>query len=185
MMVMRFGLLVAAALALGCSRSKPAEMAPRDEGPAPLVQRALQHKARGASLEAEQFLVAAWDAGAPTEQVLPALLEVCFRAGRLESLKSHLDRARQLEPEDAYLPYLGAEILYALGDSPGALAEVSALIERLEAPPRAYLLRGMLLVKLGADPEEASLALQEYLRREPGGPEAKRVRSLLEESNHD
>jgi predicted Zn-dependent protease len=149
------------------------------------LQRAHDHSRRGASLQAEQYLVAAWDAGLSVSEVLPSLLEVCLGAGRLQNARLHLERARREQPEDPYLPYLEARLLYALGRVFEALTEVTELTTNPEAPAEAWLFQGSLLLETGRDADQAESALSEFLRREPGPIASRQVRAVLHRMPHD
>jgi tetratricopeptide (TPR) repeat protein len=182
---MKYASLVLVLGAFACSpQVRPT--APNEAHEASLfLERADTHAANGRSLLAEQYLVAAWDRGAPTPRVLPRLLEVCFQAGRLENLRTYVERGLRLDPESVALRYVRTEILYALGDHEEALIHLNSLIQYPDAPARAWLLRGELLAAEEAAWGEVKVMYQKYLEREPIGSEARRVSQLLKEHEYD
>lgn len=144
-----------------------------------LLANAALHERTGDTARAEQYLLAAWDRGAPLERVLPRLLEVCFEAGRLQNALFHLERARRQDPEDAGLAHLHAELLFALGRKYESLEVASQVTELEGAPADAYFLLGRLLLDLLGDRAAADVAFESYLRLAPTGRHRAWARSLL------
>jgi|GEM_PF-3007903 len=179
---MRRLILLSFCLALaGCGRSaaSPSPSVPKPTPVQSLMSRAEEHQRRGASLEAEQYLIAAWDTGVKQALVLPRLLEVCLGSGRLQNARLHVERARREEPDDLYLPYLDARLLYALGHVMEALEQINELTGDSDAPAEAWLFQGALLFETGADSELARSSLVEFLRRKPSPASSRQVRALL------
>jgi hypothetical protein len=128
---------------------------------------------------AEQYLVAALDAGASPNAVLPKLLVVCianqhYRAG-IEYATPELQR----EPENASLRFVVAELEALTGDT-GAAREDLAKVTQAEphdaAPHFAYgrLLRDAFGDMVGADRE-----FRAYLESEPHGEHANEARAYV------
>lgn len=108
------GLALASELA-GCSGRKPAPEA----APAPNADQLLATGRRlarqGNSLRAEQYLLAAMDAGIQADQAFPLLVSTCIRSGRYRSALMHVE-SRLLEmPDDLALRELSRTLRVSLG----------------------------------------------------------------------
>jgi hypothetical protein len=105
---------------LGCQRRPPVGPAPPPppQSVADLVASGRYHARLGQGLRAEQYFAAALAAGAPRQEALPPLIEVCLRGGRLQSALSHVEAALDASPGDAPLEALAASLRAALEEEP-------------------------------------------------------------------
>ena len=101
----------------GCSRAPGnAPVHPVEaHDPAVLMEMAAALAARGESNRAEQYYVAALQAGADPKEVYPPLVETCIQAGRFGSALQHAERHLRDAPEDLRLLRLAASLSEALG----------------------------------------------------------------------
>lgn len=129
-----FSLVVAALSAgsFGCARNRA--VAPsHGEGalPVDLVRQAREFSGRGESHRAEQYFLAALDAGASPEKIYPELIDACIRGGRLGSASVHVDKRLRERPDDLDLLRLSISLEEGLGHEKRALARA----EQLTASP--------------------------------------------------
>lgn len=169
----------------GCG-STPADEAQRhmkelhaSSAPHILVERGRAFAAVSDYTRAEDYFVAAIDAGASTEVTLPLLLDACVRAGKLrvaaQYAQSHLER----HPADVETRAVLGTLRAALGD--GHAAEVE-LAEAIRRRPRTASLRYTLAVVLrdvSHDSVSADRAFRDYLRLEPTGAHSEEARESL------
>jgi hypothetical protein len=150
-----------------------------ERAPERLLARGLGFAQVGDLTRAEQYLVAALDAGASPNAVLPKLLVVCianahYRAG-IEYAAPELQRS----PENASLRFVVAELEALTGDNGAArenLGRVTEAQPHEAAPHFAYarLLRDAFGDAVGADRE-----FRAYLQIEPHGGHADEARAYV------
>ncbi len=128
---------------------------------------------------AEQYLSAALDAGAPVEEVLPALLKVCVAENRFRAALTYAEPQLTAHPEDFRLRFVVASLYASIGDTVKALEH----LQRVAAakPDFAEVQYAMaVLHRDGAnDPARADAHFREYLRLDPEGPHAPEARGSL------
>lgn len=132
----------------------------------------------GQSVRAEQYLLAAWDAGASVDEVAPLLIEVCVKDGRLRSALFYVARVRRMQPSNTAVLQLSATLHSALGQSERAEQDVAALESLEPTQPEALFFLGEYLL-LHGQCERGRKYLSEYLQRAPQGEDAPWARSLL------
>jgi tetratricopeptide (TPR) repeat protein len=133
---------------------------------------------QGQGLRAEEYLRAAWDAGAPAERVAPLLVELCVESGRLQSALVYVERARRETPHHPQMIQLSASLLIALGQEKRARLDVMEL-ERLSPNyPEALYFLGEYLLEQG-ESARGTHYLESYLRRWPYAARVPWVRHLL------
>lgn len=118
---------------MGCSGSRAvAPTVVSSAGASELLSRARELTARGESHRAEQYYLAALDAGAPPGDIYPELIDVCVRGGRLGRASVHVDARMRQNPQDFRLVRLAISLREALGHSKEAaeLAEQLASSEK-------------------------------------------------------
>ena len=147
--------------------------------PAALVARGLAFASVGDLTRAEQYLVAALDAGAPADRVLPHLLEVCIAASHYRAGIEYASPELQRNPDDARLRFVVAELRALTGDVSGARSDLDIVTssQPSEAAPHfayARLLRDDFGDRVGADRE-----FRAYLRIEPHGEHRNEARGAL------
>jgi Tfp pilus assembly protein PilF len=173
--------VVATASACAPSQGKgaahDASVVATERTPERLLARGLGFAQVGDLTRAEQYLVAALDAGASPDTVLPKLLVVCianahYRAG-IEYAAPELQRT----PENASLRFVLAELEALTGDTAAARENLGRVTEARphEAGPHfayARLLRDAFGDVVGADRE-----FRAYLQIEPHGEHADEARA--------
>lgn len=132
----------------------------------------------GQSVRAEQYLLAAWDAGASVDEVAPLLIEVCVKDGRLRSALFYVARVRRMQPSNTAILQLSATLHSALGQSERAEQDVAALEILEPTQPEALFFLGEYLLLHGQG-DRGRRYLSEYLQRAPHGEDAPWARSLL------
>lgn len=132
----------------------------------------------GQSVRAEQYLLAAWDAGASVDEVAPLLIEICVRDGRIRSALIYVQRVRHARPNDSAVLQLSATLHLALGQSARAQEDVAALEILEPTRPEALFFLGEYLL-LHGQVDRGRRYLSAYLERAPDGEDAPWVHSLM------
>lgn len=114
----------------------------------------------GHSARAEQYYLAAVDAGVPWERVFPDLVELCISSGRLRSALHYVCQARKLQPEAPELLRLEASLHWALGHERLALQAAEALSQLTPLSAETWLF----LAELSLEAEQSERA-QDYFER--------------------
>lgn len=177
--------IAASCVLTGCGTS-PADEAHRRvqelhaaSEPSHLVARGRVFAAAGDDARAEEYFVAALDAGASSEHVIGPLLAACVHAGKLrvaaQYARGHLER----HPADVRTRTVLGTLHAALGDARSAEDELGEAIRRA---PRSASLRYTLAVILrdvGHDSRGADREFRHYLRLAPAGAHADEARESL------
>jgi predicted Zn-dependent protease len=94
-----------------------------------MFDRGTASAAHGDYAGAEHALVEALSGGYPPAHVLPILVEVCRKAGRLSAGVEYATPYLRLHPGDFPLRYRVAELLYALGQYDQARSELDHVLD--------------------------------------------------------
>lgn len=127
---------------VGCAATAPeAErpIAPQESPGRALFSQGKFFAARGESVRAEQYFLAAGQQGVPREEVFSALLQSCVESGRLRSALHHVEEEMRLDSDEAGLLQLAASLSWALDHKRAAFGFVSRL-EQVAARRRPSLL---------------------------------------------
>jgi thioredoxin-like negative regulator of GroEL len=136
----------------------------------------------GDSVRAEQYYAAALESGRAARHVLPALLRVLVRSGRLRTALSYLEPALRAHPDDTELRFVAANLYLSLGRPREATREL-ARIERQDPQHAASQYLGAIIAyETYADEEEARVRYAAYLELEPLGDHAAEARAFLRET---
>jgi hypothetical protein len=159
--------------------AKNASIVATERTPEQLLARGLAFAQVGDLTRAEQYLVAALDAGASPDAVLPKLLIVCIANAHYRAGIEYATPELQRKPGNASLRFVVAELEALTGDTAAArenLGKVTEAQPREAAPHFAYarLLRDSFGDMVGADRE-----FRAYLEIEPHGEHADEARAYL------
>lgn len=135
---------------------------------------------KGDSVRAEQYYVAAWQAGYPFREVLPQLLSTCMEGGRLRNALVYIETAQYEEPENAWLKMLSAILLWSLGDSAQAFQKALEVSAAKDAPAEIFYWKGVMFDEYLSDRHAARESFEEYLQREAGGRWSKQAQAYLD-----
>ncbi len=175
--------LTAMACACGPSRSdrvaRDITTIAAERKPDKLLERGLAFAQVGDLTRAEQYLVAALDAGAPADKVLPKLLVVCIANAHYRAGIEYAAPELQRNPDNASLRFVVAELEAFTGDATAARKDLGMVTDAQpnEAAPHfayARLLRDNLGDVVAADRE-----FRAYLKLEPAGEHANEARASL------
>jgi predicted Zn-dependent protease len=157
----------------------PSERVEREAEARRLFEAGHAYAKQGNAVRAEQYLSLARARGYPAREILPLLLEVCIRAGRLRSALGHALPALRETPSDARLRYLVASLLASVGQETEALNELERVTrEEPSFAPGHYLL-GTLFYESFGDHAGARIAFRNYLALAPRGKHAREVMAWL------
>lgn len=123
-----------------------------------LYQRGLASARAGDAVRSEQYLSAALRAGHPAEEVIPALIGVCLRGGRIRAAAAVAEDGLRYEPDNWALRHLAASLRLAVGDRELAEQQLERLIERHSRVPQPYL--SLIRLKLSKQPRETEQAAE-------------------------
>jgi tetratricopeptide (TPR) repeat protein len=149
---------------VGCSSSRgevpnyPSDL--RD--PAALLKVAATFAARGESNRAEQYYVAALQAGAEPAEVYPSLVDACIQAGRLGSALQHAERHLRDAPDDLRLLRLSASLSEALGHVDAAREYAEQIARQSERGIEEELFLGAFFQRQQLE-QRAQVHLKRYL----------------------
>jgi Flp pilus assembly protein TadD len=175
-----------AAIGSGACASKPSDRVAHDvtivreeRTPDKLVARGMAFAGVGDLVRAEQYLAAALDAGADPNLVLPKLLRVCITSGNHLAAINYATPLLQQHPDDAHLRFVVAELRVVTGDTQGARADLSQVVEQTPDDPAPHFAYAHLLRDKIGDPVAADRELRAYLRLAPEGEHAEEARASL------
>lgn len=134
---------------------------------------------KGDSVRAEQYYVAAWQAGHPFGEVLPHLLNTCMEGGRLRNALIYIETAQHEEPENAWLKMLSAVLLWSLGDSAQAFQRALEVSAAENAPAEIFYWKGVMFEEYLSDRDAARESFEEYLQRDAQGQWSKQAQAYL------
>src|SRR5690606_32430108 len=95
--------------------------------------------ARGESVRAEQYFLAAVQEGVPRSEVFPELLQSCVESGRLRSALHHVEEEIRMRSEEPSLLQLAASLSWALDHKRAAFGFVSRLEQVAASRPASLL----------------------------------------------
>jgi tetratricopeptide (TPR) repeat protein len=133
----------------------------------------------GDSLRAEQYLVAALDAGIEPRAVLPMLLRVCVDARRYRVALEHAEEALAADPENSHLRFLTGTLLAMTGDVPGARVHLTRAARELLHSAEVQFSVAVFARDQAQDPAAADGYFRRYLELEPHGVHAGEARNCL------
>jgi tetratricopeptide (TPR) repeat protein len=177
---LRWALLALGLLMAACgARQQHAESARNEASADILLEHADASQAVGDMTRAEQYYVAAREAGAPEQIIIRRLLLVCVADRRYPVAAQYAEQFLRRHPNDTDIQFAAASIQSALGEHGRARALLEEVVKR--QPRRAeahYALASVLREREPAGPaaDEHDLA---YLTLEPQGPLAEAARARL------
>ena len=166
--------------AWGCAASQTmveGQEAAAEEGQE-LLRRGLSLEHMGRLVSAEQYLVAARQAGADARDVLPALVRVCLDAARPTRALEHTRDALRRAPTDAQLWTLAAALAWGLGRTPEADRYLRQAGSLPSPPAETTYWQGRVAAREGRL-ADAARSYSAYLALAPTGPFAERARFWL------
>ncbi len=157
--------LVSSVPLLGCAGNRAVAPVTVNVSNAPeLLQQARELSNRGESHRAEQYYLAALDAGGSVEEIYPELIEVCIRGGRLGRAAVHVEARMRQVPHDLRLVRLAISLREALRHRVEA-RELAARLAASESKSHAEeLFLGGYYERWG-EPERALLHYRAYLKQ--------------------
>jgi Tfp pilus assembly protein PilF len=182
----RLTVLVAALVAtLGCAPTREQTTAKdlqamRNEAtPERLLERG-DVAARGGDLtRAEQYFVAALQAGADERLVTTKLLLVCVTDGRFPSAEDYGEDFLRRHPGDTEIRYALATVYIARDELQQAREALEQVVQERPDLPDPHFALATVLRKQGDALVDADHQLREYIRLEPQGPYAEAARASL------
>jgi hypothetical protein len=144
-----------------------------------LFQVGLFRAQRGDFFGAEQYLVAARLRGFDGAAATYWLIRVCVSAGRYHSALRHARHYLAQNPNSWQLRLVVASIHEALGELSEARHELEVVLRAEPARPLAHYRIGMLYRRIPSSQQRGLEHLRQYLRLDPTGPYAEKVRGEL------
>jgi hypothetical protein len=159
--------------------AQDAQLAASERTPEKLLERGLGFAQIGDLTRAEQYLVAALDAGAPAETVLPKLLIVCIAATHYRAGIDYAAPELRRNPDNAHLRLVVAELETLTGDAGAARVDFDKVTTALPYEPAPHFAFGRLLRDRFDDRVGADKEFRAYLTLEPHGEHANEARGSL------
>jgi len=150
-----------------------------ERDPDKLLARGLGFAQVGDLTRAEQYLVAALDAGASADKVLPKLLIVCIASAHYRAGLEYAAPELQRNPANASLRFVVAELEAFTGDSAAARKNLGMVTEAEPTEPAPHFAYGRLLRDGIGDIAGADREFRAYLQLEPTGEHANEARASL------
>jgi tetratricopeptide (TPR) repeat protein len=147
--------------------------------PEKLLERGLAFAQVGDLTRAEQYLVAALDAGASPDAVLPKLLVVCVANAHYRAGISYASPELQRNPDNASLRFVVAELEALTGDAAAAREDLGKVTEAQPADPAPHFAYARLLRDEIGDRAGADREFRAYLSLDPRGEHANEARAFL------
>ncbi len=144
-----------------------------------LRRRGLDFAQNGDLIRAEQYLVAALEAGAPSERVLPSLLRVCIDSRRYRVALEHAEDALRVAPKNSTLRFLTGSLYAATGDVTNARSHLIRAASELPTDPNVQFSVGVFSRDLGQNPGQADQYFRSYLALAPHGSHAAEAENAL------
>lgn len=138
---------------------------------------------RGDHVRAEQYLVSAREQGYPEDEVLPALIQTCLAASRLQAALGYATPYLERHPHAWPLRYLVASIHLGLGHAERSREELEAVLDVAPDAPEPHFLLARVLRSHLDDPEAAAPHFERYLELAPNGERAAEARQALGEAH--
>lgn len=144
-----------------------------------LVERGRAFAAVGDLTRAEEYLVDALDQGANDREVLPLLIDVCVRGGRLRSAIGHAENHLRKYPHDQRTRLVVGTLYAALGETKDAHAALEQVLGEMPDDASAHYVLAILARDNENDVVAADHHFREYLRIAPNGSHADEARASL------
>jgi tetratricopeptide (TPR) repeat protein len=174
----------AAALLAGCAPSagdrvqQNVKTFKSEQKPEKLVAQARAFWSVGDTTRAEEYFAMAIDAGGDENKIIPLLLGVCVQDGRYRVAIGYAENHLRRHPNDVSARFVLGTIYAAVGDAPGAKAELEKVLVARPAEAQAHFALAVLVRDQG-DRAAADRHFREYLRLAPQGAYAEEARASL------
>jgi uncharacterized protein HemY len=169
-----------------CGPRTPAEKAQADIAlmqseatPDKLLDRGRGFAAVGDTTRAEEYLVAALEAGANPKEVLPLLMSVCVQTGRYRSAIQHAENQLRKHPDDVRTKFVLGTLYAAVGENKEARTTLEAVVVARPNDSKAHYALAVLARDVDNDFVVADEHFREYLRLEPTGAHAEEAKASL------
>jgi tetratricopeptide (TPR) repeat protein len=144
----------------------------------------LQARGEGAAMvgdltRAEQYFVAALNAGGDERALTKRLLVVCITDGRYPAAASYGEDFLRRHPGDTEVRYALGTVYIALGDLDRAREDLERVVQEQPDGADAHYALATVLRQQGAAPLDADRHFREYIRLSPQGPYAEAARASL------
>jgi tetratricopeptide (TPR) repeat protein len=157
-------------LSSGCATAgstQDPQIAPQQNTGETLLEEGRRYAELGQSVRAEQYYLAARQAGANPDEVFTLLVETCVGSGRLGSALRHVNHQLRLQPEDVRLLQLAASLSEALGHRRATENHIAELAAARDLSPQAELFLAEYYARDPGNQEEAIARFKNYLQRVP------------------
>jgi tetratricopeptide (TPR) repeat protein len=178
--------VVAAATATGCAAAQPPtpvadgiQTIQRESTADKLLARGKAFASAGDLTRAEQYLVAALDAGADEKRTLPLLMRVCVEAKRYRVALDYAEPRLERDPDDVDLRYLVATLQRAVGNDEAAEETLEQAIAQRPGDADLHFALASVLHDGKRSPKKADDHFREYLRLAPRGRHVAEARGSL------
>jgi Tfp pilus assembly protein PilF len=149
------------------------------EQPSKLLADGRAFAAVGDTTRAEQYFAMAIQRGADEAKVVPLIVQVCVRDGRLELAIDYASRFAQKHPNDLRMRYLLGTLYAGVGDPGRARRELEFVVRAKPNDPEPHWALAKVLLNQAKDPTLADTEFREYLRLAPTGAHADEARASL------
>ncbi len=177
-------LLASAALTVGCAAS-PGERVQQnvktfrsEQKPEKMVAQARAFWNVGDLTRAEEYFAAAIETGGDEAKIIPLLLAVCVQDGRYRVAINYAENHLRRHPSDVSARFVLGTLYAAVGDAPGARAELERVLVARPTEAQAHFALAMVVRDQG-DRAGADVHFREYLRLAPQGAHAEEARASL------
>lgn len=144
-----------------------------------LLARGYQAADGGDWIRAEQYFLAARQAGVEETSIMPLLVKVCVRSGRLRNALQHAEPYLERHPGDWALRFLVAELLVAVGDEERARDELEEVLRQRPEQAECHFSLGMLLLPQPGQGGVGAEHLRRFLQLEPKTQRSEQARAAL------
>lgn len=155
------------------------QKAREEQAPDKLLARGRGFASVGDLTRAEEYLVAALDAGADPRATMAALLDVCVRAGKYRVAIQYAEAFLKQHPGDDGTRFVLGTLHAAVGDVAAARQELERVVTSRPRDTRARWTLAVLLRDQAQDPVAADPHFRAYLDAEPRGAHAEEARESL------
>lgn len=181
----RVALFALVSTCAGCAHTPEAEadrrlrVVHREREPERLIARARALSELGDFTRAEQYLEAARDAGAPEQEILPLLIEVCMRDQRYRAAVLHIEEHLRRHPSQYSLRFVLGTLYAGLGEPESAKRELEEVVSIAPRHADAHFALAMVLRRDLGNFGDADRHFRAYLELEPKGPHVAEAESAL------
>jgi len=151
----------------------------RDASAGALVERADAAASVGDMTRAEQYYVAAIEAGGLEKPLVKRLLLVCVADQRYPVAAQYAEQYLRRHPRDWEISFAAASIQAALGQHQQAQLLLERVVEKRPASAEAHYALSSVLRERGQALEVADVHDLQYLKLKPDGPLAEAARARL------